>query len=202
MTGTLRRLASITNLCAQPRTCTTLPGAEPSSGSTSVWMLSMITSSGWSSSSAASTWGRTVSANNHNSGRTAPRRSARSRTCCALSSADTYKVRPGQAASACSSSVLLPTPGSPPRSVTEPGTSPPPSTRSSSGIPVERGDPWETSTSPMRWAGLAASSATPAASDEMSLAGSSTSSTKVFQAPHDVQRPAHFGNDAPQSEQL
>ena len=39
-------------------------------------------------------------------------------------------------ASAIDASVLLPIPGAPPSSTSEPGTSPPPSTRSSSPIPV------------------------------------------------------------------
>jgi hypothetical protein len=41
-----------------------------------------------------------------------------------------------QRVGACSSSVLLPMPGSPPISTTPPGTMPPPSTRSSSSWPV------------------------------------------------------------------
>ena len=43
------------------------------------------------------------------------------------------------AARACSTSVDLPIPGSPPSKVTDPGTSPPPSTRSSSATPVGTG---------------------------------------------------------------
>src|SRR5580692_10114117 len=43
-----------------------------------------------------------------------------------------------QPASACSSSVDLPTPGSPPSSTRLPATSPPPSTRSSSPIVLDR----------------------------------------------------------------
>ena len=41
-------------------------------------------------------------------------------------------------AAACSSSVDLPMPGSPPSSTSDPGTTPPPSTRSNSPMPVER----------------------------------------------------------------
>ena len=40
-------------------------------------------------------------------------------------------------AAACNSSVDLPMPGSPPSSTIEPGTMPPPSTRSSSPMPVD-----------------------------------------------------------------
>ncbi len=39
-------MASATSRWAQPRTCTTLPGAEPSSGSAMAWMLSITTSVG------------------------------------------------------------------------------------------------------------------------------------------------------------
>jgi hypothetical protein len=41
-------------------------------------------------------------------------------------------------AAACSSSVDFPIPGSPPSSISEPGTTPPPSTRSNSPMPVDR----------------------------------------------------------------
>ena len=69
----------------------------------------------------------------------APSRSARSRTCWADSSAVTTRQRlPALArpASAWSSRVDFPIPGSPPSRVTDPGTSPPWSTRSSSPIDV------------------------------------------------------------------
>ena len=67
-----------------------------------------------------------------------PSRRARSATCAPLSSPVTYSVffSRDSASSACSSSVLLPMPGSPPISTTPPGTMPPPSTRSSSSCPV------------------------------------------------------------------
>lgn len=71
---------------------------------------------------------------------TSPRmRSARSLTCCALSSLLAYSTRTPRAAraeKACNNSVLLPIPGSPPTSTALPGTSPPPSVRSNSPIPV------------------------------------------------------------------
>ena len=52
------------------------------------------------------------------------------------------------APSALRSSVDLPTPGSPPTSTSEAGTMPPPSTRSSSGTPVEMRSPSLADTSP------------------------------------------------------
>ena len=56
---------------------------------------------------------------------------------------------PAALAATSSSSVDLPTPGSPASSTTAPGTSPPPSTRSSSGTPVERAVACVPSTWPM-----------------------------------------------------
>ena len=85
-----------------------------------------------------------------------------------------------------SSSVLLPMPGSPPSSVTEPGTRPPPSTRSSSGTPVGRPAAAIGSTS-------ASGITTPAAAVEPSATDDGRSSTRDDHAPHSVQRPSHFG---------
>ena len=95
-------------------------------------------------------------------------------------------------AAACSSSVDLPMPGSPPTSVTEPGTSPPPSTRSSSPIPVDlachcRGSTWV----------IGKGGATAAVGTERGA--SSRSSTSVFHAPQPGQRPAHWSACVPQS---
>ena len=140
------------------------------------------------------TWGSDVSASSHRSGRTAPSRSARSRTCWALSSAVTYSALPGHWASSWSSRVLLPTPGSPPSNVTEPGTMPPPSTRSSSSMPLGCGRLMCGSTSPIGWA----------AAPEASTSGASrdtTSSTRVFHPPQLEHCPAHLGNDVPHSVQ-
>ena len=137
-----RSFASCTSWCAHSRTCPTEPGAEPSSGSCTVWMESTTSTSGFTSSTAAITDGSDVSDTSHNRPSSVPRRSARKRTCWRLSSADTSRQRSPPAERAertCSSSVDFPMPGSPPSSVTEPGTSPPSSTRSSSDTPVGRG---------------------------------------------------------------
>ena len=189
---TPRCLASCTNRWAHPRTCTTDPGADDRSGSATVWMLSMMTSSGLSSSMADTMLGSEVSGNSHRLGRTASRRPARKRTCWALSSADTYSVRPGQPANSCSSNVLFPMPGSPPSKVTEPGTKPPPSTRSSSLIPLGRGPDRSVLISPIGRATPAGNNDMPAAKVLMS-SGASISSTKLFHAEHAGQRPAHLG---------
>ena len=154
-----------------------LPGAELSSGSATVWMLSMTTRLGCTSSSAVMTWGIIVSASNHRSGRSAPSRSARRRTCGALSSALTYRLRPGHAASSWSNRVLLPMPGSPPSRVTDPGTSPMPSTRSSSPSPVACGPPRSPGTSE-----IGTATADGASSDSATGSGPSTSSVRVFHA--------------------
>ena len=137
--GMLRRFASCTRRCAQPRTCTTEPGAEPSAGSATAWMLSITSNSGCTLSSAAMMLVSDGSDTSHKLSRTACSRSARSRTCCALSSAVTYSERVGHDARSCNNNVDLPMPGSPPSNVTDPGTNPPSSTRSSSEMPVDNG---------------------------------------------------------------
>ena len=91
--------------------------------------------------------------------------------------------------------VLLPMPGSPPSSVTDPATSPPPSTRSISGMPVGWGCEQCASTSPMGMAGA------PADSRAGGAAPPSRSSTNEFHASQVRQRPAHFGVALPQSVQ-
>ena len=187
----LRCLASCTKRCAQPRTCTTEPGAEPRAGSATAWMLSMTSNSGCTLSSAATMLVSDGSDSNHKLSFSACRRSARKRTCCALSSAVTYNDLVFHAASSCNNSVDLPMPGSPPSSVTEPGTRPPSSTRSISEMPVGMGWPMLASSLLMGCAVPGGMSAMPAASVETSF-GSSTSSTRVFHAPHESHLPAHL----------
>ena len=81
-----RSLASRTSRWAHSRTCTIEPGAEPRSGSMTVWMESTTTVVARTSSRAATTAGSMVSASSHMRGSSALRRSARARTCCLLSS--------------------------------------------------------------------------------------------------------------------
>ena len=164
-------------------------------------MESITTREGLILSIAATMLGNDISGNNHSCSLTAPKRSARSRTCCALSSAVTYKVGPAVLARSCNNNVLLPMPGSPPNNVTEPGTSPPPRTRSNSPIPVERGLLCCVSTFPMGVASPGGTSARPAANVTSESSGPSTSSTREFQAPHAKHFPDHFGKEAPHSEQ-
>src|SRR5690606_22698149 len=88
-------------------------------------------------------------------------------------------------------------PGSPPSSTSDPGTMPPPSTRSNSLMPVVSRSASTTSTSAYsvaRWppgagAALRALTAAPAPTG---------SSTSEFHAPQSGQRPSHFGDWKPQ----
>ena len=91
--------------------------------------------------------------------------------------------------------MLLPMPGSPPSNVTEPGTMPPPSTRSSSPMPVGLGRLVNGSMSPINRAGDAAGPIT-GSSRPVAI-----SSTNEFHAPHPAHCPAHFGCWVPHSVQ-
>ena len=84
-----RDLAAVTRRAAHSRTCDTEPGAEPISGWCTVWMESTTTTVGSISSMKSRMWGSEVSDASHRLGRRVPRRSARSRTCCLDSSAET-----------------------------------------------------------------------------------------------------------------
>ena len=89
----------------------------------------------------------------------------------------------------------LPIPGSPPSTVTEPGTRPPCSTRSSSPTWVAEGAHAAASTSAM---GIG--TATDGADGlPPAVAGTTRSSTKEPQASQAEQRPAHFGSGEPHS---
>src|SRR5262245_53065052 len=92
-------------------------------------------------------------------------------------------------------------PGSPPSSTSEPGTTPPPSTRSNSSMPVDRRTPVAVSTSAYSFAAPVLENCAyrlfpfgAAATDSVAR-----SSTSEFQAPHSAQRPSHFGDCAPHS---
>ena len=94
-----------------------------------------------------------------------------------------------------SSSVDLPTPGSPASSTTAPGTSPPPSTRSSSGTPQDRDCDSSIGTWPI---GTAAVVTTVGRARVAALPGA-TASTRLPQAWHSPHRPTHFGVSQPHS---
>ena len=88
-------------------------------------------------------------------------------------------------------------PGSPPSRMSEPGTSPPPSTRFTSLLPRSMRR-WSLSRMSRTRCGREAGSppASAEAGDELSRAMSS--SVKVFHSPHEGQRPSHFGASKPQ----
>ena len=93
-------------------------------------------------------------------------------------------------------------PGAPPTSTREPFTAPPPSTRSSSPMPVEKRSSSVVSTWPM---GVGRLMGTPRAEPwavGAFLAGRSAGrSTMVFQAPQAGHRPCHLGVSLPHSVQ-
>src|SRR5882762_8919405 len=100
-------------------------------------------------------------------------------------------------AATCISRVDFPIPGSPPTSVTEPGTMPPPKTKSNSSRPVfhrATATPCRSVSRIGAWPVRDGLTALPA----NRLTGSSLS---VFHAPQASHRPAHFGCSAPQSVQ-
>lgn len=103
------------------------------SGEAMVCMESTMTMPGETELVASRMVSRSVSQRMRRLSESRPMRSARSLSCCALSSPDTYRmVRERMARMFWRMSVDLPMPGSPPMRVREPGTSPPPRTRLSS----------------------------------------------------------------------
>src|ERR1700686_1775462 len=142
-----------------------------------------------------------VSAINRAVAASRPSRRARRATCFKDPSPVAYSTAPERlrAAAACSISVDFPIPGSPPINVTEPGTRPPPKTRSSSAEPVaNRGN----------------SAMASAASDDdrsrllppvergLRELAAKTSATKVFHSPQAAHCPCHFGEGAAQLWQI
>ena len=145
-----------------------------------------------------------VSVSNDTGEASSARRSARRRTCSALSSPDTYSVASpavSRRAATCSNSVLFPMPGSPPTRTMLPGTSPPPSTKSNSlSCVIHRG--------------VSAAVTCPSVTVLAAMPGrlraavrllvgvlDTDSSPSVFHASQLSQRPAHLGNSAPHSVQ-
>src|SRR5258705_48038 len=128
---------------AQSRTWRMLPAGPSSSSTVIVWIESTTTSAGRraradSMIAPTSLVARTATASAAGPS-PRPSRDARSRSCPADSSPVAYNTPPCTAAippATWRSSVDFPTPGSPPMSRSDPGTIPPPSTRSSSGMPV------------------------------------------------------------------
>ncbi len=88
----------------------------------------------------------------------------------------------------------MPTPGSPASRIAAPGTSPPPSTRSSSGTPQLRDRDSSTETCPIGTAGVVTG---PAVARSVGAESSATDP----QAWHSPQRPTHLPVSQPHSEQ-
>ena len=178
-----RPLARVISRAPHSRTCATLPAADSRSGRNTVWIESMTSARGFTSSRCASTTDRSFSGQSKSPSVAMPSRSARIFTCTADSSAVTYRTGGAACASARAawrSNVLLPTPGSPPINTSEPRTTPPPSTRSSSPIPVRTRSSGSIEIS-FRARGRA--EATPARRDERDATGrSSTSCTQLLPA--------------------
>src|SRR3954466_10111314 len=105
---------------------------------------------------------------------------------------------PAQDAATSSSSVDLPTPGSPASRITAPGTRPPPRTRSSSPTPVGRDTTVSSPTSVIDRTGLAGRTAARGAPPGTPTVtpGGRPSST-VPQPPQPGQRPTHFAAACP-----
>src|SRR5882762_9871630 len=99
-------------------------------------------------------------------------------------------------AATCISRVDFPIPGSPPTSVTEPGTMPPPKTKSNSSRPVFHRSKLSDGTLDS-WTGLGPGD--PFRRSIFPTFRPIDSSTSVFRAPQASHRPAHFGCSAPQS---
>src|SRR4051794_1879947 len=94
--------------------------------------------------------------------------------------------------------VDLPIPGAPPRRTSDPGTRPPPSTRSSSATPVTRRGTAGAATSRSGTAfGAGARRPPPPRPRRLAVAGSWRDSTRVFHSPHPAQRPDQASASCP-----
>src|SRR3954447_6447152 len=96
-----------------------------------------------------------------------------------------------------SSRVDLPIPGSPPTSNAEPGTMPPPQTRSYSAMPLIRRGAF--SDTPLRSTKSIRRPAPDARPRPFGALSGTASSTSVFHSPHASHLPPHLGKLAPQA---
>ena len=137
-------LATCSSCAVTSRIWATEPGVEPTADDHRVWTESTTQADGCSCSSAATTALGLGLGESRRPLPPPPRRTLRSLTWAADSSPETSRVetpRASMPSRACSSRVLLPTPGSPPTRTTDPATRPPPSTRLSSPRPVSMRSP-------------------------------------------------------------
>ena len=192
------RLANATKRAADSLSCDTEPGLASTSAVAIVWIESTTSTRAPAAVAAARIDSTPVSASTARGPAARPRRRARSPTCRRLSSPVAYTTGTdgASAAAACSSSVDLPMPGSPPISVTEPATSPPPSTRSNSPEPVaRRGASTRAAESSVSARPAAAAGAARARAGRCATA----CAVSVFQASQDGHWPCHLGELSPQA---
>ncbi len=132
-------LAMRVSCAAHSRTWATEPGAEVSWSLYIVWMESITHTAGCSAAMVAEIFSSWISAMHPHLRAVEPEAARAQRHLRArFLAGDVQRAAPAcdRVSSACSSSVDLPMPGSPPISTTPPATMPPPSTRSSSSMPV------------------------------------------------------------------
>ena len=200
MMGVLVSLAYLSNDAAHSLTCDTLPGEDSMASVDMVCMESMTTRSGFTLCIWVNMFSNEVSHTMRQSDDRFRRRSARSLSCRALSSPDTYNTfRSGMRNTVCNTRVDLPMPGSPPNKTNEPGTMPPPSTRFSSSSCMSR----RASSVPAmsdRGRGRFCLPLDADAKDVCRTVVSCriTSSTNEFHAPHEGHLPTHLGESCPQ----
>ena len=162
---------------------------------------SMARTAGAARSASARMRSSAVSARSERPGATAPTRRARIATWATDSSPLAYSTaapaRSAMPCSICDKSVDLPIPGSPPSRTSDPGTTPPPSTRSSSPSPVVS-RPVTGSSSASATATGAARAAPPAAAPwPRTGPRAATSSTRLFHSPQPAQRPCQRPSSCP-----
>lgn len=200
MTGVPVSFANRSIAAEHSLTCTILPGDESRFSVEIVCMESIITKSGEVLFILAKICSSEVS--HAMSSSLSPLcfiLSARSLSCRALSSPDIYSILLlVRCSTVCRTRVDLPIPGSPPSSVSEPCTSPPPSTLfSSSSIRSILCSSDETIS--LRYCGFERMDSIPwAACFATGVSFLTTSSEKVFHCPHEGHLPIHFGDSCPQ----
>ncbi len=191
--GTPLDLARRVRRSTQARTCARLPAGCASAGSDTDWRESTTTSAGRCASTAATIASMSGPSRASRCAGTRPSRVARPLTWVSDSSAEASSTSDPAAASEQStwkSSVDLPMPGGPKSSVTEPATTPPPRTRSSSPTPVGRGRAPSVDTS---------RSGTGAACRAARAPGRVVAGANVFHSPQLGQRPTHRSEVAAQA---
>ena len=187
----------------QSFTWLTLPAGDSSASLYRVWMESTISTSGVSAATDSSTSPRLVSEITNSRSLWTSSRRARSFNWCSDSSPDTYSTlfSRQRLSQIWSMSVDLPIPGAPPTSTSEPLTAPPPRTRSSSLMPVEKRISSSASSSVT---GRARRTVPPPAGREApfpAVLAAWGCSTMVFHAPQAGHFPAHLGVSLPHSVQ-